>query len=419
MAEESSKTHDVFLSYSSKDKTWADAACAVLERYRIRCWIAPRDVTPGDEWAAAIMKGLNGSRVMVLIFSGHANASDEVRREVERAASKGMFILPVRVEDVEPEGSMEYALGNRHWLDAFTPPVEQHLEKVAQSVKKLLGRPEPGTPGPGFGPKVGTEARRPRALWPVAIGAALVSLASLGVLVTAMMQRGNGEIKTTIPDKASTKTGLDGGVVEHKLVGDTASSSSRTAEPRAQAAPRPWVSLFSGKDLANWKTHPKQPGNWRIENGMLIGSSSGVSHLYTERGDYKDFHLLLEARVNDGGKTGVYFRAPFGPNLAQNAKKPVSPSNQPAWLTAYNAKIDAARLGGLLIDPNPELHRLRETALKPREWITLEVTVEGNHIVIKVDGQTTADYTDARELYTSGHIVLQQHGRSTVGLVQI
>jgi hypothetical protein len=75
MGEASRRTHDVFLSYSSKDKTWADAACAVLERHRVRCWIAPRDITPGDEWGAAIIKGLYGSRIMVLIFSGHANAS--------------------------------------------------------------------------------------------------------------------------------------------------------------------------------------------------------------------------------------------------------------------------------------------------------------------------------------------------------
>ena len=152
MREESSRTHDVFLSYSSKDKTWADAACAVLERHRIRCWIAPRDITPGDEWGAAIIKGLNGSRIMVLIFSGHANASGQVRREVERAISQGMTVLPVRIEDVRPEGAMEYALGNTHWLDAFTPPVERQLELLARSVKTLLAndgdRPETQTPPP-------------------------------------------------------------------------------------------------------------------------------------------------------------------------------------------------------------------------------------------------------------------------------
>ena len=138
MGEESSRTHDVFLSYSSKDKTWADAACAVLERHRIRCWIAPRDITPGDEWGAAIIKGLNGSRIMVLIFSGHANASGQVRREVERAISQGMTVLPVRVEDVRPKGRWSMPWATRHWLDAFTPPVERQLELLARSVKTLL-----------------------------------------------------------------------------------------------------------------------------------------------------------------------------------------------------------------------------------------------------------------------------------------
>src|SRR4051794_13541482 len=149
MGEERGRTHDVFLSYSSKDKKWADAACAVLERHRVRCWIAPRDITPGDEWGAAIIKGLNGSRVMVLIFSGHANASGQVRREVERAISHGMTVVPVRIEDVRPEGAMEYALGNTHWLDAFAPPVERQLEVLARSVRTLIGKDaEAAAPSP-------------------------------------------------------------------------------------------------------------------------------------------------------------------------------------------------------------------------------------------------------------------------------
>ena len=56
MSDESQSTHEVFISYSSKDKKWADAACAVLEKRRIRCWVAPRDITPGTEWGAAIIK---------------------------------------------------------------------------------------------------------------------------------------------------------------------------------------------------------------------------------------------------------------------------------------------------------------------------------------------------------------------------
>jgi formylglycine-generating enzyme required for sulfatase activity len=140
MREESGRTHDVFLSYSSKDKTWADAACAVLEQHRIRCWIAPRDMTPGDEWGAGIIKGLNASRIMVLIFSDHANASKHVRKEVERAISKELSVLAFRIQDVAPKDAMEFNLSNIHWLDAFTPPVEAQLELLAASVSKQLGK---------------------------------------------------------------------------------------------------------------------------------------------------------------------------------------------------------------------------------------------------------------------------------------
>ena len=73
--------------------------------------------------------------------------------------------------------------------------------------------------------------------------------------------------------------------------------------------------LFNGKDLTGWKPHPKQPGNWHVANGVLIGSGPALSHLYTERGDFTDFHLRVEARFNEGGSSGVYLRCPFGPSL--------------------------------------------------------------------------------------------------------
>jgi hypothetical protein len=130
--------HDVFLSYSSKDKAPADATCAVLERNGIRVWMAPRDIMPGMGWAPSIIAAINGARVMVLIFSANANASLQIEREVERAIHKGIPVVPVRVEDVMPSESLEYFISTPHWLDAFTPPMEQHLERLADAVKRLL-----------------------------------------------------------------------------------------------------------------------------------------------------------------------------------------------------------------------------------------------------------------------------------------
>jgi tricorn protease-like protein len=109
-----------------------------LESRKIRCWIAPRDIIPGTDYAASLIENLNNSRIMVLVFSQESNNSSHVMREVERAVSKGIPIIPLRIENVNPTKAMEYYLSMPHWLDALTPPLEMHLEKLAQTVQILL-----------------------------------------------------------------------------------------------------------------------------------------------------------------------------------------------------------------------------------------------------------------------------------------
>ena len=132
---------DVFISYSSEDKLTADAACAALEGAGIRCWIAPRDIRPGGQYGTAIINAIDSCRVMVLIFSLSANASRQVPREIERAVSKGVPIVPIRIEEVAPTESMAYFLDSVHWLDALTPPLQKHLEFLVDSVRSFLAVP--------------------------------------------------------------------------------------------------------------------------------------------------------------------------------------------------------------------------------------------------------------------------------------
>jgi hypothetical protein len=134
--------HDVFISYSSRDKNTADAVCAALERNRIRCWIASRDVMPGKEWGEEIVQAISNSQIMVLVFSSAANRSQQVLREVERAVNKNVIIVPFRIEDVLPTRSMEYFLYSTHWLDALTPDLEKHIGRLVDTVGKLLASPE-------------------------------------------------------------------------------------------------------------------------------------------------------------------------------------------------------------------------------------------------------------------------------------
>ncbi len=147
--------HDVFISYSSKDKATADAALAVLEQNGIRCWMAPRDIIPGMNWGASIVEAINHARIMVFVFSGHANKSPQIEREIERAVNRSITIIPMRIADVTPEKSLEYFISTAHWLDAFTPPLEKHLQTLADTVRSILASQNQSRTPLGFGADTG------------------------------------------------------------------------------------------------------------------------------------------------------------------------------------------------------------------------------------------------------------------------
>src|ERR1700749_4029992 len=135
------KARDVFVSYSQADRECAFQLVAQLESRGIGVWVAPRDISPASDWAEAIIEAISGSRLMVLVFSSHCNASPQVRREVERAVHREIPILPFRIEDVLPAKSLEYFLSTPHWLDAFPPPREPHYARLSDHIESLLQAP--------------------------------------------------------------------------------------------------------------------------------------------------------------------------------------------------------------------------------------------------------------------------------------
>ena len=139
--------HNVFVSYAQNDKSIANAACAKLESHHIRCWISPRDVPPGENFPKAIIDGIEGSKIMVLIFSSHSNNSQHVIREITTAVNKGLIIIPFRIENIMPSKDMEYLISTPHWLDAITPPLEQHLNTLANTIEKILSDDKPESGG--------------------------------------------------------------------------------------------------------------------------------------------------------------------------------------------------------------------------------------------------------------------------------
>jgi hypothetical protein len=130
--------HDVFVSYSSKDKTIADSIVAAMENNHIRCWCAPRDIKPSEGWGKAISNAIEESKIFLIIFSGNSNRSQHVLDELNLAISQEIPILPFRIENLEPDGAMRLHLSSRHWLDAYDSSWETHIKKLILTVSSHL-----------------------------------------------------------------------------------------------------------------------------------------------------------------------------------------------------------------------------------------------------------------------------------------
>jgi TIR domain len=130
--------HDVFISHSAHNREVADAICEALEKTGIRCWVAPRDVRPGRSFPGEITRAIQQSKVMVMVFSSHSNNSEQVLREIQLATDSRLVIIRFRIEDVALTDDLRYFLSSPHWLDALTPPLSKHIERLQLAIKELL-----------------------------------------------------------------------------------------------------------------------------------------------------------------------------------------------------------------------------------------------------------------------------------------
>jgi len=127
----------VFVSYASQDTDIANALCNALERAGIPCWIAPRDVRPGDFYADAIVQAIAAAPVLVLILSRAAIDSPHVLREIERASSKKRRIIAFRIDAASLPPGLEYFLSASQWLDASSGPPERRFPHLIEAVRTV------------------------------------------------------------------------------------------------------------------------------------------------------------------------------------------------------------------------------------------------------------------------------------------
>jgi hypothetical protein len=172
-----------------------------------------------------------------------------------------------------------------------------------------------------------------------------------------------------------------------------AAGSGPAQEDKAANQEKGWVKLFNGKDLTGWKSHPKSPGDWKVEDGVIVGRGNNNSHLFSESDKYENFHYRIEAKISDKGNSGQYFRAKFAPGFPPGYEAQIN-SNFP---DNYKTGSLYGFVKSTLPPPAPDT------------WFTQEVIANGNHIIIKVNGKTTVDFVDKKNTHRRGHFAIQQH----------
>jgi TIR domain len=252
--------HDVFVSHSVKDKAVADAIVARLEAGSVTVWIAPRDVVPGADWGESIIDAIESSRIMILIFSRNADASPQIKREVERAVNKGVYIIPFRVDDIPPTKSLEYFISTSQWMDAFSPPMERHLDNLTKTVKAVLKSPplpaanvpvqpeKPSIPEPPIRP-----SRRKSIL--IAITIAALVIVGGGGWYLVQKKKGPPEQPAVTPIETSTPIPITSAAVTPIPTPDLMPQSLPSSTPfPTLTTPPPSANLINDEDVRDFVT---------------------------------------------------------------------------------------------------------------------------------------------------------------------
>ena len=132
-------------------------------------------------------------------------------------------------------------------------------------------------------------------------------------------------------------------------------------------------------------------------DGAIVGDGP-ASHLFWMERECENCEFNAEVKLNHSGNSGMYFRTAFGPGFPKGYEAQVE-----------NTSPDPQKTGSLY-----NFCKVTEQLIQDDTWWTQDIAVDGNHIVIKVNGKTVTDCDDAKTRYTKGYLALQQHNAGSI-----
>lgn len=129
------KRSQIFISYSKQDKEIADLICHALEKRLIPCWIAPRDIDVGEDWADQIVKAIESNKSFVVIISDHSMESNEVLKEITLASEMKKKIFAICINGCELSKGYKYHLSIAQRMDLCENNLEEIIDKLEAKIR--------------------------------------------------------------------------------------------------------------------------------------------------------------------------------------------------------------------------------------------------------------------------------------------
>ena len=235
----------IFISHSSAEAALAEEICRDLEGSGYGCFIAPRDIRSGHEYAEELVNGIDSCDVMLLLLSERSNGSPHVLREVERAVSKNKSIIVYKLEEFELSKSMEYFLMTHQWLE-HKPGRERSdilaaVERFSSERNAAEAAPAPAEEERTPDKEAHAPEKKERSLMKYLPAAAAVAVTAAAVIIALLMFRPSSPELTpdSLPAQGSAQT--SGGETVSEVssappVGTDAEASAAATEPAAASS---------------------------------------------------------------------------------------------------------------------------------------------------------------------------------------
>jgi len=150
-----------------------------------------------------------------------------------------------------------------------------------------------------------------------------------------------------------------------------------------------WQQLFNGKDLTGWRANVMPESATVVDGAIRLNATRESAHLFyvgnLKEGfvRFKNFELEATVRGEPNSNSGIFFHTDMS---VSNAKNHLAKGYE---VQLNNTAKDKRKTGSLYAVVDLDKSPVDET-----KWFQVRITVQGQHIVIKINDQKVVDYTE-------------------------